>query len=66
MIIIKPQVLVPREELDENKLIRLERCARICYKSEDRMGDTFNPRFLQSILSRGHESVIEHLPQTTM
>lgn len=66
MIIIKPQVLVPREELDDNKLIRLERCARICYKSEDRMGDTFNPRFLESILSRGHESVIEHEKVTVL
>lgn len=66
MIIIKPQVLVPREELDPAKLVRLERCARICYKSEDRMGDEFNPRFLKSILTRGHESVIEHEKVTVL
>ena len=30
------------------------------------MGDTFNPRFLQSILSRGHESVIEHEKVTVL
>lgn len=66
MIVIKPQVLVPASELDPGKLVRLERCARICYKSEDRMGDQFNPRFLKSILSRGHESVIEHEKVTVM
>jgi len=52
--------MVPRDELDTGKLVRLERCARICYKSEERMGDDFNPQFLKSILARGHESVIEH------
>lgn len=66
MIIIKPRVMVPRDELDDKKLVRLERCARICYKSEDRMGDDFNPRFLESILSRGHESVIEHEKVTVL
>ena len=58
--------MVPRDELDDKKLVRLERCARICYKSEDRMGDDFNPRFLESILSRGHESVIEHEKVTVL
>lgn len=58
--------MVPRDELDARKLVRLERCARICYKSEDRMGDDFNPRFLESILARGHESVIEHEKVTVM
>lgn len=60
MIVMQPQVLVPQNELDPVKMMRLERCARICYKSEDRMDDEFNPRFLKSILTRGHESVIEH------
>lgn len=66
MIVIKPRVMVPRDELDASKLIRLERCARICYKSEERMGDDFNPRFMESILARGHESVIEHEKVTVL
>lgn len=60
MIIRKPQVLVSESDLDLRIIKRLERYARICYKSEQRMGEGYNPRFLRSILERGHESVIEH------
>jgi len=66
VIIVKPQVLVPESELQESKLARVERYARICYKSEQRMGEEYNPQFLKSILSRGHESVIEHEKITVM
>lgn len=66
MIIIPPQVLVPESELRADKLNNLERYARICYKSEDKMGEEYNERFLGSIISRGHESVIEHEKATVM
>lgn len=66
MIIIPPQVLVPESELRADKLNNLERYARICYKSEDKMGEEYNERFLSSIISRGHESVIEHEKATVM
>ncbi|MBO8158018.1 FAD-dependent thymidylate synthase [Thermosyntropha sp.] len=66
MHIIKPQVLVPKEELNRGKMVFLERCARICYKSEDKIEEEFSPRFMRSILSRGHESVIEHEKVTVM
>lgn len=66
MIIIKPQVLVPLPEIEEQLLGKLERYARVCYKSEERMGDGPNPQFLKGILSRGHESVIEHEKITVM
>ncbi len=66
MIIIKPRVLVPRSELDPGKLVKIERYARVCYKSEDKMGEDANPRFLSSIINRGHESVIEHEKITVM
>lgn len=66
MIIIPPKVLVPDTELNEGKLTNLERYARICYKSEDKMDDDYNERFLSSIISRGHESVIEHEKVTVM
>ncbi|HOQ08606.1 MAG TPA: FAD-dependent thymidylate synthase [Syntrophomonadaceae bacterium] len=66
MIVINPRVMVPRDELDAGKLVRLERCARICYKSEGRMENDFNPQFLASILTRGHESVIEHEKVTVL
>jgi thymidylate synthase (FAD) len=66
MIVIKPQVLVPEGQLDESLLRRLERYTRVCYKSEDRMGDEFNPDFLKSKVAIGHESVIEHEKATVM
>lgn len=66
MLIIPPQVLVPEIELSPAKLHSIERYARICYKSEDKMDEEYNPRFLSSIISRGHESVIEHEKITVM
>ncbi|AKX95343.1 FAD-dependent thymidylate synthase [Neomoorella thermoacetica] len=60
MIIEQPRVLVPEKALDANLILRLERYARVCYKSEARTGaDTAAP-FLKKLLERGHESVIEH------
>lgn len=66
MIIIPPKVLVPEIELSAGKLNNLERYARICYKSEDKMALDYNERFLSSIISKGHESVIEHEKATVM
>lgn len=60
MLKIKPQVLVPEEELNRGKMLFVERCARICYKSEDSIKEEVNAAFLKGILARGHESVIEH------
>lgn len=60
MKIIKPYVYVNEFELDESKLFNIERATRLCYKSEEKMGDKFSGDFLKGILKRGHESVIEH------
>lgn len=60
MLKMKPQVLVPAQELAQGKLLFVERCARICYKSEESIKEEVNSSFLKNIISRGHESVIEH------
>lgn len=60
MIIRKAEVLVPASQLDEGMMLRLERCARICYKSENKIEQAYNPGFLRRIVNSGHESVIEH------
>lgn len=39
---------------------RLENIGRVCYKSEDSITEDSANRFISSILSKGHESVIEH------
>ena len=42
----------------------IERAGRTCYKSEDKITKESNKKFVQSILKRGHESVIEHSAMT--
>jgi len=41
-------------------LKKIERCGRLCYKSEDRITDDSYIKFLSGIIKRGHLSVIEH------
>lgn len=41
-------------------LQRIESIGRVCYKSEDKITDDSYLPFLQAIIRRGHESVIEH------
>ncbi len=66
MLVIPPEIRVPASQLDETIMLRLERCARICYKSEDKMDDDYNEAFLQRIVNSGHESVIEHEKVTVL
>ena len=66
MIIRQPEVLVPETELNPDKMKRIERYARVCYKSEDRMTWGEDSDFLRSIVGRGHESVIEHEKVTVL
>lgn len=41
-------------------LKHVERCGRIAYKSEDAITEDSHIRFIQNIIKRGHESVLEH------
>jgi thymidylate synthase (FAD) len=41
-----------------NELI--EKCGRVCYKSETKITKDSSSKFIENILSRKHESVIEH------
>ncbi len=66
MKIVKASVRIPEDQLDRKILKRLERCARICYKSEDKMQSTSSESFIRSIMKSGHESVIEHEKITLM
>ncbi len=66
MITIKPRILIPQNALDTQMVSKLERYARVCYKSEDKMSDQGNPDFLKSKINMGHESIIEHEKATVM
>ena len=66
MQIIRPKVLIPEEQLDTAVIKKLERYARVCYKSEDSAGAYSDQSFLKNLINRGHESVIEHEKITVM
>lgn len=44
----------------------IERCGRICYKSEDRITPDSADRFVNDICRKGHESVLEHCAATAI
>ncbi len=49
------------EEVDGVAMLRrIERAGRVCWKSEARIGDASYEPFVRMVLSKGHESVIEH------
>lgn len=42
----------------------IERCGRVCYKSEDKITETSAQAFVGNIIERGHEAVLEHASVT--
>ena len=60
MKIIQPsiEILTP---LDGDYILKfLERCGRVCYKSEDKITEESAGKFIRNLIKSGHESVIEH------
>ncbi|MCX6791205.1 MAG: FAD-dependent thymidylate synthase [Candidatus Gribaldobacteria bacterium] len=60
MEIIKPSFVIEDKVDGEKMLENLERYARTCYKSEDKIKQGTAGQFLANIIRSGHESVIEH------
>lgn len=59
MILVKPSFeIVPFDA--EEILKRIEIAGRICYKSEDKITEDSACCFVEMIIKRGHESVLEH------
>ena len=58
MRIVKQSVQLVQCTPEPEKLI--ERMGRICYKSEDKITEDSSKKFLEMLLARGHESVLEH------
>lgn len=49
------------DNIDGAKILqKLERCGRVCYKSEDKITEGSAEKFIGMILKSGHESVLEH------
>jgi thymidylate synthase (FAD) len=60
MKIIEPSVKIYKDKPALDIYKSIERAARVCYRSEEKITDTSYDSFLRGILKRGHEAVIEH------
>ena len=60
MKIINPEVKLLLCEDPIKLLKKIERCGRLCYKSEGRITSDSYVKFLKGVIARGHLSVIEH------
>jgi len=62
------KIIVPSVELMSpirpNVLVFLEKCGRVCYKSEAKTSHDSCKKFIKNIIERGHESVLEHYSVT--
>lgn len=61
MKIIEPSFEVMNLSSREEILRHLEKCGRVCYKSEDKITDDSAARFIARLVDSGHESVLEHV-----
>lgn len=61
MIVEKTRIEILDSLCYKEMLKKIEKCGRICYKSEDKIGEETAESFVKNILKRGHESVIEHV-----
>lgn len=53
------------DELNGSEILKkIERCGRVCYKSEEKIDDGTAEKFVAGIIKRGHESVLEHVSFT--
>ncbi len=60
MRIISPSVEI-MGNIDGNKILKnIELAGRVCYKSEEKITEESSTAFVRGIISRGHESVLEH------
>ncbi len=50
--------------ITENPLQIIERCGRVAYQSQDKITPDSAEKFVRMLLSKGHESVLEHATMT--
>ncbi len=60
MKIRKPDFVILDDFFRNGRLLeQIERCGRVCYKSEDKITEESAGPFIRGIVKRGHESVLE-------
>ena len=60
MLLVKPSFTILTPINANDILKRIEAAGRTCYKSEDKITEDSAIKFVKAILTRNHESVIEH------
>ena len=60
MQVIKPSIEIIDMEDYETIVKKIERIGRVCYKSEGKITEDSAEKFIKGLLTRQHESVIEH------
>lgn len=46
--------------IENDPIKKIEKCGRVCYKSEDKITEDSAEKFVANIIKRGHEAVLEH------
>lgn len=46
--------------VENDPIKKIEKCGRVCYKSEDKITEDSAEKFVADIIKRGHEAVLEH------
>jgi len=54
------KILTPISQNGVDELHKIEQIGRLCYKSEDKMTETSSAKFVEALIKRGHEAMIEH------
>jgi thymidylate synthase (FAD) len=57
---IKPYTQIYDDLNGQNVLKKIEACGRVCYKSEKKIEEGSDEKFVANIIKRGHEAVLEH------
>ncbi len=52
--------ILPTPHTRAEILKHIERCGRVCYKSEDKITEDSAKKFVAGIIRRGHDAVLEH------
>lgn len=60
MRLVKASFIIESNLTGQELLKAIEKAGRTAYKSEEKITDASAERFVKSIISRGHESVLEH------
>jgi len=60
MLVMKPEIVIISNNSYSEMLNKIEKIGRVCYKSENCIKEGTAEKFIKGIISRGHESVIEH------